>query len=63
MKYIYSNPEKREKLLATLVRKIIEPGDDYYDVAKSVSTYARENNVPMDHVGLSGIEYPDTIEW
>ena len=63
MKYIYSNPEKREKLLATLVRKIIEPGDDYYDVAESISNYAKENNVSMDQVGLAGIKYPDTIKW
>lgn len=63
MEYINSKPEKREKLLATLVRKIIVQGDDYYQIYQDVSSYAIENNISRDQVRLSHVEYPDDVEW
>lgn len=63
MKYIYTEPDKREKLLATLVKKIIVKGEDYYKVHRKVSAFAVENNVPKRLVGLGEVEYPDSIDW
>lgn len=63
MKYIYSKLEKREKLLATLVRKIIVQGDDYQQIAREVSDYAFRHDIPKDQIELSDIVYPKEIEW
>jgi hypothetical protein len=43
MKYIYAKKEKREKLLATLVRKIIDQGDDCYEIYYEVHSFAVQN--------------------
>ncbi len=45
MKYIHTKPEKREKLLATFARKIIDQGEDYYQIHRDVSAYAIENDI------------------
>ena len=63
MKYIYSKPDKREKLLATLVRKIIVKGDDYYQLSNDISTYASSNNIPKEDIRLAEVEYPESIDW
>jgi len=63
MKYIHSKPEKREKLLATLVRKIIVQGEDYYQIHRDVSAYAIKNNISKDQVRLADVDYPEDIEW
>ncbi len=63
MKYIHSKPEKREKLLATLVRKIIVQGDDYEQVRREVTAYAKENGIELDQVRLAEEDYPEDLEW
>ena len=63
IKYIYSDVEKRKKLLATLTRKIIVPGEDYYKVYDEVSSFATENNITKDKVIYRNIQFPEHIEW
>ncbi|MBN2220795.1 MAG: hypothetical protein JW708_01230 [Vallitaleaceae bacterium] len=63
MKYIYAAPEKREKLLATLVKKITHLGEEYYQMYREISSYAIKNNLSKDQVRLADVEYPESIEW
>jgi len=63
MKYIHSKPEKREKLLATLVRKIIVQGDDYLQVEDDIMAYALRHHLPKEEIVFSDVEYPEVIEW
>ncbi|MFH5835599.1 DUF6904 family protein [Proteiniclasticum sp. C24MP] len=63
MKYLYAEPEKRKKLLATLVRKMIVLGEDYYQLHHEVSSYALENGVDPSQVRLKGVDYPEHLEW
>lgn len=63
MKYLYAEPEKREKLLPRLIKKMIERGEDYYELHRTVSSYAATNNIDPSEVRLVGIEYPQDLDW
>jgi len=60
---ILTKPEKREKLLATLVRKIIIEGDDYDQVRREVTAYAKENDIRIDWVRMADEDYLEHLEW
>lgn len=62
-KYIDAKPEKRAALLASTIRKLINPDDDYYDIERSIKDYAMENNISYTEVRLGNIDYPEEVEW
>lgn len=59
----FIDPEKREKLLPLLVKKMIERGEDNYVLHRKVSSYAAANNIEPSEVRLLDIEYPEHIDW
>lgn len=62
-KYIYANPEKRATLLASAIRKLIKPDDEYYDMERSIKQFAVENNISYESVRLANVDYPEELEW
>lgn len=63
MKYMKASREKRTKLLATLIGKIIHQDDEYDDIADAVRQYSRNQGVPYGAIELSNVEWPEDIEW
>lgn len=63
MKYIHTIPEKRSKLLATQVSKIIRKSDDYRDIAREVRLVALEHNISQSNVVYTNEEWPENLEW
>lgn len=63
MKYIHTEPEKRSKMLATHIGKIIKQSDDYQKVAKEVREVAHEYGISPSEVRYANKEWPEDLEW
>ena len=63
MKYLKAKPEKRNKLLATLVKKMIVKGDDYYELEARILHFILESGACAEDVQLADVEYPEEIIW
>ncbi|MEA3422747.1 MAG: hypothetical protein U9Q80_02925 [Bacillota bacterium] len=63
MKYIHTEPEKRSKLLATHIGKIIKQSDDYQKVAREVREVAHEHGISPGDVQYANEEWPEYLEW
>jgi len=63
MKYIHAEPEKRSKMLATHIGKIIKQSDDYQKVAKEVREVATEHGISPSDVRYANEEWPEDLEW
>ena len=62
-KYIYTKPEKRDKLLASSIRKLIKLDNEYYEIENDIKKYAIDNEISYVDIELTGIDYPDELEW
>lgn len=51
------------KTIGRLREKMIECGEDYYELHRTVSSYAATNNIDPSEVRLVGIEYPQDLDW
>ncbi len=63
MKYIDCDREKRIKLLATHVGKIIRQSNDYMKLSREVIEAAREYGVSVTDIRYSDEEWPEDLEW
>ncbi len=63
MEYIYGKPEKRNTLLAALIRKLIKLDKEYYDIEEDIREFAKENDIDYRDVQLTNVNYPEELEW
>ena len=63
VKYLKREPDKRRSYLATLTEKILFNNSGYNELEEAVFEFAREDGVPYYEIELTGMQYPDKIEW
>lgn len=63
IKFINMDKEKRLKSILTMAKRLNEHDKEYREIESVVLEGAREFACSADDVSLTGIDYPDEIDW
>lgn len=63
--YLKMSKEKRLKTFNSNTKQITQYyySQEHEEISKAINKFAEENECDMDNVELSGIEYPEDIDW
>ncbi|EAX47890.1 conserved hypothetical protein [Thermosinus carboxydivorans Nor1] len=62
-RFLKMSKEKRLKNLSKMAKLLTEPGSEYLDLRNEILQAAQEYNCPIEDIRISGVEYPDHIDW
>jgi hypothetical protein len=55
--------EERSKTLSTIVKRMVEKGNEYQEIERAVRETAIANKCSTEDIGLTHWNYPEVIEW